>query len=299
MSLIFVVWTAIYGSSQYEAAARVHRAQRWQRFCRGSRRPGAACRTVEVSPQTGAPRAQGLGCPPSVQGIVYKFESFEALTKALDTEEPDVRLPTPTGDGLVDGQWLVATFSIGNDATSVAGRVADRGTELHLTFEARDWNQLCRFANGECPPSIPPPCTEGAEVVSAPPGTTVLVVDDDLALRSIVCTMLRSSNVTTLQLESAEEALDWLSKNHADLLVLDWGLPGMNGVELCARLRKDPEHRGLPILFLTGHSSSTDLVEAFEAGADDFVSKPFRAPELRARVLGLLRRVGRERVAAR
>jgi two-component system phosphate regulon response regulator PhoB len=268
-------------------------------FLQGASRPAdAASRAVEGSRQTGALQIQGLGCPSSVQGIVYKFESFAALTKALDTEEPDVKLPTPTGDGLVDGQWLVATFTIGNDATSVAGRVADRGSELHLTFEARDWNQLCRFANGECPPSIPPPCLEGAEVVSAPPGTTVLVVDDDPTLRSIVCTMLRASDVTTLQLESAEEALDWLAKKHADLLVLDWGLPGMNGVELCARLRKDPEHRTLPILFLTGHSSSSDLVEAFEAGADDFVSKPFRAPELRARVLGLLRRVGRERIVA-
>ena len=57
----------------------------------------------------------------------------------------------PVEDGLVDGQWLVATFAIGNDATSVAGRVADRGSELHLTFEERDWNQLCRFANaGKC-----------------------------------------------------------------------------------------------------------------------------------------------------
>ena len=233
-----------------------------------------------------------------MQGIVYKFESFAALSKALATEESDVKLPAPTSDDLVDGQWLVATFTIGNDATSVAGRVADRGTELHLTFEERDWNQLCRFANGECPPSIPPPCLEGAEVVSAPPGTTVLVVDDDPTLRSIVCTMLHSSQVRTLQVESAEEALDWLGKNRADLLVLDWGLPGMSGVELCARLRKEEAHRTLPILFLTGHSSSSDLVEAFEAGADDFVSKPFRAPELRARVLGLLRRVMGERVAA-
>jgi two-component system phosphate regulon response regulator PhoB len=232
----------------------------------------------------------------SVQGIVYKFESFAALSKALDSEEPDVKLPVE--DGLVDGQWLVATFAIGNDATSVAGRVADRGTELHLTFEARDWNQLCRFANGECSPSIPPPCSEGAEVVSAPPGSTVLVVDDDPALRSIVCTMLCKSSIQTVQVESAEEALDWLAKNHADLLVLDWGLPGMNGIELCQRLRKEHDHQSLPILFLTGHSSSTDLVEAFEAGADDFVSKPFRAPELRARVLGLLRRVMGERVAA-
>ncbi|HEX7450670.1 MAG TPA: response regulator transcription factor [Polyangiaceae bacterium] len=231
-----------------------------------------------------------------MQGIVYKFESFAALSLALDSEEPDVKLPVE--DGLVDGQWLVATFTIGNDATSVAGRVADRGTELHLTFEARDWNQLCRFANGECSPSMPPPCSEGAEVVSAPPGSTVLVVDDDPTLGSIVCTMLRKSNIKTVQVESAEDALDWLAKNRADLLVLDWGLPGMNGVELCQRLRKERAHQSLPILFLTGHSSSTDLVEAFEAGADDFVSKPFRAPELRARVLGLLRRVMGERVAA-
>jgi two-component system phosphate regulon response regulator PhoB len=233
-----------------------------------------------------------------VQGIVYKFESFAALSKALESEEPDVKLPTPTVDELADGQWLVATFTIGNDATSVAGRVAERGTELHLTFEARDWNQLCRFASGECPPSVPPPCGEGTEEVQAPPGTTVLVVDDDPTLRSIVCTMLRSSRISTLQVESAEEALDWLGKNSADLLVLDWGLPGMNGVELCRRLRQDPALRALPILFLTGHSSSSDLVEAFEAGADDFVSKPFRAPELRARVLGLLRRVAREELAA-
>ena len=233
-----------------------------------------------------------------MQGIVYKFESFAALSKALASEEPDVKLPAPTSDDLVDGQWLVATFTIGNDATSVAGRVADRGTELHLTFEERDWNQLCRFANGECSPSIPPPCREGAEDVQAPPGTTVLVVDDDPTLRAIVCTMLHTSRVKTLQVESAEEALEWLGKYHADLLVLDWGLPGMSGVELCARLRKDEAHRSLPILFLTGHSSSSDLVEAFEAGADDFVSKPFRAPELRARVLGLLRRVTRVAVGA-
>lgn len=238
----------------------------------------------------------GIRLALSVQGIVYKFDSFAALSEVLDTEEPDVKLPVE--DGLVDGQWLVATFTIGNDATCVAGRVADRGSELHLTFEERDWNQLCRFANGQCTPSIPPPCSEGAEVVQAPPGSTVLVVDDDPTLGKIVCTMLKPSGITTVQLESAEDALDYLAKNHVDLLVLDWGLPGMNGIELCQRLRKERDHHSLPILFLTGHSSSTDLVEAFAAGANDFMSKPFRAPELRARVLGLLRRVMGERVAA-
>jgi two-component system, OmpR family, phosphate regulon response regulator PhoB len=110
--------------------------------------------------------------------------------------------------------------------------------------------------------------------------------------------MLRASQINALELESAEEALEWLSKNKVDLLVLDWGLPGMNGIELCQCLRQQRNQRSLPILFLTGHSSSADLVQAFEAGADDFVCKPFRAPELRARVLGLLRRVNGERVAA-
>ena len=232
----------------------------------------------------------------SVQGIVYKFESFAALSEVLDCEEPDVKLPVE--EGLVDGQWLLATFTIGNDATSVAGRVADRGSELHLTFEERDWNQLCRFANGQCSPSLPPPCTEGAEEVSAPPGSTVLVVDENPAMRAIVCTMLHTSHIKTLQVGSAEEALDWLAKHQADLLLLDWGLPGMNGLELCQRLRNEPQYQALPIVFLTGHSSSSDLEQALAAGADDFVSKPFRAPELRARVLGLLRRVMGERLAA-
>jgi two-component system phosphate regulon response regulator PhoB len=224
-----------------------------------------------------------------VQGIVYRFESFSELAQSLEAEDPEIRLPA--GETLRDGEWLVATFTVGEEATSLAGRVADRGSVLHLTFEQRDWERLSRFAHGEGPPSAPPTCRAGAEVVEAPSGTTVLVVDDDPALRSIVCAMLRPANVTTLQVESAERALDWLAKDRADLLVLDWGLPGMNGVELCRRLRRDARFGALPILFLTGHSSSQDLVEAFEAGADDFVSKPFRAPELRARVLGLLRRV--------
>ncbi|HEY4160198.1 MAG TPA: response regulator transcription factor [Polyangiaceae bacterium] len=230
-----------------------------------------------------------------MQGIVYRFDSFSELAQSLDADDPAIIVPT--GEALSDGQWLVATFTVGEEATSLAGRVADRGAALHLTFEQRDWDRLARFAHGEGPPSAPPECRAGAEEVQAPPGTTVLVVDDDPALRSIVCAMLRPANVTTLQVESAESALDWLNAERADLLVLDWGLPGMNGVELCRRLREDQHYRALPILFLTGHSSSQDLVEAFEAGADDFVSKPFRAPELRARVLGLLRRTAVARAA--
>mgnify|MGYP003498538536 FL=1 len=91
-------------------------------------------------------------------------------------------------------------------------------------------------------------------------------------------------------MSSAEEAFDLLRESRPDLMVLDWNLPGMSGVEFCRRLRKEPRLGRLPVLFLTAHSSTSDIVEAFSAGADDFVSKPFRAPELAARVLGLIRR---------
>jgi two-component system phosphate regulon response regulator PhoB len=81
-----------------------------------------------------------------------------------------------------------------------------------------------------------------------------------------------------------------LAGGPVDLVVLDWSLPGMSGVDLCRKLRKEARFGALPILFLTAHSTSDELITAFDAGADDFVSKPFRAPELKARVLGLLRR---------
>jgi two-component system phosphate regulon response regulator PhoB len=90
-----------------------------------------------------------------------------------------------------------------------------------------------------------------------------------------------------------------LREHEVDLVVLDWNLPGMSGVEFCKRLRKDRSLCGLPVLFLTAHSSGKDLLEAFDAGADDFVSKPFRALELSARMLGLLRRAQMPEHAAR
>jgi two-component system phosphate regulon response regulator PhoB len=121
-------------------------------------------------------------------------------------------------------------------------------------------------------------------------GANVLLVDDDPDLQEVVCAMLEAVGLTVVAVDTAEEGLDLVRSRRPDLLVLDWSLPGMSGLDLCKRLRREPSYAALPILFLTAHAGTQDMVEAFAAGADDYVIKPFRAAELGARIFGLLRR---------
>jgi len=226
-----------------------------------------------------------------VRGIVCEFKSYSSLTQVLEQGREERDLAMPPCEAVRDGEWLVVTVIVGDDSTTVAGRVDEHGESFRIAFEERDWERLRGFAGEAGPPSMPP--SERANVphpVRAAPGTRVLVVDDDAAQQTIVGTMLEASGISAVSVGSAEEALQALHTTTVDLLVLDWSLPGMSGLELCHQLRQDARFGALPILFLTAHSSSDDLVTAFEAGADDFVSKPFRALELKARVLGLLRR---------
>jgi two-component system phosphate regulon response regulator PhoB len=121
-------------------------------------------------------------------------------------------------------------------------------------------------------------------------GARVLVVDDDRGIRDVVGAMLEAVGLKVDSVGSAEEALVKMRSRVPDLVVLDWNLPGMTGIELCRLLRREAKLAQVPVLFLTAHASSRDVVEAFASGADDYVSKPFRAPELGARIYGLLRR---------
>jgi two-component system phosphate regulon response regulator PhoB len=129
-----------------------------------------------------------------------------------------------------------------------------------------------------------------SDPLAAGPSARVLLVDDDRDIRDVVGAMLDAVGLLVESATSAEEALERVRSSSFDLMVLDWNLPGITGIELCRLIRRDPLLSTLPVLFLTAHASSKDVVEAFASGADDYVVKPFRAPELGARIFGLLRR---------
>jgi CheY-like chemotaxis protein len=226
-----------------------------------------------------------------LQGIVYQFDSLDELAILLDSSSGDRELSLPCHDGVRDGEWLLVTLRIGEDATCAAGRVADRGGELRVIFEERDWDRLESFARGDGTPSIPPSAQHSIpEIISAPEGATALLVDDDATVLTILRAMLAACGVLTHVAHSAEEALDLLRCTRVDVIVVEPALAGMSGLELCRRVRAEAHLESLPILVLTAHTSERDIREAVRAGADDFVAKPFRAHELRARVLGLMQR---------
>ncbi len=120
---------------------------------------------------------------------------------------------------------------------------------------------------------------------------TVLVVDDDRNLRTIIRTNLELAGYGVVTANDATAALAMLAKEIPDLIVLDIVLPGMDGFELCRRIRRHPTCAHVPIMMLTGRGETEDAVAGFEAGADDYVTKPFSPQEMLARVRAKIRRV--------
>ena len=124
----------------------------------------------------------------------------------------------------------------------------------------------------------------------------ILVIEDDAALAELLEYNLVAAGYGVSTAQSAEEGRLLLSEQSFDLLVLDWMLPDMSGIELCAALRRSGNHSTMPILMLTARGDEADRIRGFTTGADDYVVKPFSVPELLARVKALLRRAAPERV---
>ena len=215
--------------------------------------------------------------------VSYRFEDFEAFERALDAEDTDLELP---GQDVKDGQWLLATFVVGDESASVAGRVIDRGDALRLTFEERDQLRLRDFASGNARPSLRP--SDANAPATLPPGSSALVVSGTPAVASVVGQLLEGWGARVHTVGSVEDALDSLRTRGVDMVVLDSTLPGLGCDDLCRALSRSGAASKPCVLLLGEDPTCADAHAALAAGADDFVQKPLRAQELRARLVGLL-----------
>jgi two-component system phosphate regulon response regulator PhoB len=121
-------------------------------------------------------------------------------------------------------------------------------------------------------------------------GKNILIVEDEAAIREMVRFALGKSGFNFIEASDADEAQTLMADQLPDLILLDWMLPGMSGIELARRLKRDDYTRDVPIIMLTARSEEDDRVGGLEAGADDYVTKPFSPRELVARIKAVLRR---------
>lgn len=118
----------------------------------------------------------------------------------------------------------------------------------------------------------------------------VLVVDDESAIRDMICFALERAGMECRSAADAQEALVAINEQRPDLVLMDWMMPGVSGIELTRRLRKDPLTSDIPIIMLTAKVTEDDKVAGLEAGTDDYIIKPFSPRELMARIRAVVRR---------
>ncbi len=125
----------------------------------------------------------------------------------------------------------------------------------------------------------------------------ILVVEDDPAIVELITYNLEADGFDVIVAETGEEAQLLINEENFDLVLLDWMLPGVSGIELCRRLRQRQETMAVPIIMLTARGEEGDRVRGLATGADDYIVKPFSVAELVARVKAMLRRAAPERVS--
>lgn len=119
---------------------------------------------------------------------------------------------------------------------------------------------------------------------------SVLVIDDEEDYRIIIQEVLRGAGMDVRLAKDGEEGLRMLKEAATDIVLVDWMMPRLDGEQFCRAMRAEPKFKDLPVLMLTVKQTADEELEALHFGVDDFVVKPFRAPELLARVRAALRR---------
>ena len=120
---------------------------------------------------------------------------------------------------------------------------------------------------------------------------TVLVVEDEPAQREVLAYNLEAEGFRVSKAGNGDEAMLLVEEEHPDIIVLDWMMPNLSGIEVCRRLKSRPDTRSIPIIMLSARTEEVDKVRGLETGADDYVVKPYSVVELMARVRTQLRRV--------
>jgi len=121
-------------------------------------------------------------------------------------------------------------------------------------------------------------------------GARILLVEDEQALSTLLEYNLAQEGFATRIVGNGDDAMSAIEEDGPDLVLLDWMLPELSGIEICRRIRARPELRDMPIIMLTARGEESDRIRGLDTGADDYLTKPFSIPELIARVRALLRR---------
>lgn len=223
-------------------------------------------------------------------GVGIAKERFATLFRAFDETDTALEMNhAGTGLGLSITKKLVEL----NGGEIGVESEPDRGSVFYFTIPAAvrtsqaERNPAARevavSAHSIRPGEITPVIRKG------PAEYTVLVVDDDLVNLQVMYNLLSVDNCAVLVADNGEEALAQLSRSpQPDCVIVDWMMPGMSGLELCRKIRERYSLSELPVLMLTARSRPEDVQAGFQAGVNDYLSKPVDAPELRARIRTLL-----------
>ena len=130
--------------------------------------------------------------------------------------------------------------------------------------------------------------------VNVMPKHTILLVDDEAAIRDMLSIALEAADFNVLQAENAQQAHASIIDRQPDLVLLDWMMPGTTGLELLRRLKRDELTEKIPVIMLTAKAEEDSKISGLDAGADDYIPKPFSPRELISRVKAVMRRIGRE-----
>ncbi|QGQ93904.1 response regulator [Paenibacillus psychroresistens] len=228
----------------------------------------------------------GIGIAPGNQEKI--FESFDQAGRTIAMEYGGTGLGLSVTRRLVElhGGTIRVTSEFGKGSTftftlPTASELITHSVE-HDAFV--EWSRgLVELAAGVEASSEETSVSDGGREF------TILVADDDPVNRQVLTTLLSSENCTVIAVSNGTKALAEVQRNpHIDLAIIDLMMPGMSGYEVCRGIREQYSLSELPVLLLTARNRSEDMLAAFEAGVNDFISKPVESGELRARIRSLL-----------